>query len=213
MKRKRTRARKTKPVAAPLRAKTPLGGGTPGAAAGRRAAAEPAAPWTAAAFAPGVKAIYGDGIAIRPAQAADIAQVIALDAQITGIEKSDYWRGIYQRFAKQRQQANEWDQFFLVAAAAGADGGSVLGFIRGEIRAWEFGSAPCGWAYALSVRPDARLRGIGQALLDGLSTEFRKSGVTRMRTMVARDNRLHLLFFRASGMTAGPYVELEKDLT
>lgn len=210
MKRKRTR--KTKPVAAPLRAATPLGRRTPGAAAGRRAAAEPAAPWTAGAFAPGVKAIDGDGIAIRPAQAADIAQVIALDAQITGIEKGDYWRGIYQRFARQRQQANEWDQFFLVAAA-GVDGGSVLGFIRGEIRAWEFGSAPCGWAYALSVRPDARLRGIGQALLDGLSTDFRKSGVTSMRTMVARDNRLHLLFFRASGMTAGPYVELEKDLT
>ncbi len=158
--------------------------------------------------------MHGDGIAIRPAQAADIAQVIALDAQITGIEKSDYWRGIYQRFIKQRQQANDKDQFFLVAAAAaGADAGSVLGFIRGEIRAWEFGSAPCGWAYALSVRPDARLRGIGQALLDGLTTEFKKSGVTRMRTMVARDNRLHLLFFRASGMTAGPYIELERDLT
>jgi ribosomal protein S18 acetylase RimI-like enzyme len=196
MKRKRTRTRKATPPAAALRAATRLGGRT------------------AAAFAPGVKAMHGDGIAIRPAQAADIAQVIALDAQITGIEKSDYWRGIYQRFIKQRQQANEKDQFFLVAAAAaGADAGSVLGFIRGEIRAWEFGSAPCGWAYALSVRPDARLRGIGQALLDGLTTEFKKSGVTRMRTMVARDNRLHLLFFRASGMTAGPYIELERDLT
>ncbi len=196
MKRKRTRARKATPSAAALRTARPLGGRT------------------AAAFAPGVKAMHGDGIAIRPAQAADIAQVIALDAQITGIEKTDYWRGIYQRFVKQRQLANERDQFFLVAAAAAAaDAGSVLGFIRGEIRAWEFGSAPCGWAYALSVRPDARLRGIGQALLDGLTTEFRKSGVTRMRTMVARDNRLHLLFFRASGMTAGPYIELEKDLT
>ena len=195
MKRKRTGTSKATPSPAALRAARPPGGRT------------------AAAFAPGVKAMHGDGIAIRPAQAADIAQVIALDAQITGIEKSDYWRGIYQRFIKQRQQANEKDQFFLVAAAAaGADAGSVLGFIRGEIRAWEFGSAPCGWAYALSVRPDARLRGIGQALLDGLTTEFRKSGVTRMRTMVARDNRLHLLFFRASGMTAGPYIELERDL-
>lgn len=196
MKRKRTRTTKATPPAAALRAARPLGGRT------------------AAAFAPGVKAKHVEGIAIRPAQAADIAQVIALDAQITGIEKSDYWRGIYQRFVKQRQQANAKDQFFLVAAAAaGAHAGSVLGFIRGEIRAWEFGSAPCGWAYALSVRPDARLRGIGQALLDGLTAEFKKSGVTRMRTMVARDNRLHLLFFRASGMTAGPYIELEKDLS
>jgi hypothetical protein len=30
--------------------------------------------------------------------------------------------------------------------------------------------------------------------------------------MVARDNRLHLLFFRSEGMMAGPYIQLEKEL-
>ena len=33
-----------------------------------------------------------------------------------------------------------------------------------------------------------------------------------MRTMVARDSRLPLLFFRSEGMMAGPYIQLEKDL-
>jgi hypothetical protein len=33
-----------------------------------------------------------------------------------------------------------------------------------------------------------------------------------MRTMVARDNRLHLLFFRSQGMMAGPYIQLEKEV-
>jgi hypothetical protein len=33
-----------------------------------------------------------------------------------------------------------------------------------------------------------------------------------MRTMVARDGRLPLLFFRSEGMIAGPYIQLEKDL-
>jgi hypothetical protein len=33
-----------------------------------------------------------------------------------------------------------------------------------------------------------------------------------MRTMVARDNRLHLMFFRGEGMMAGPYIQLEKDI-
>jgi hypothetical protein len=33
-----------------------------------------------------------------------------------------------------------------------------------------------------------------------------------MRTMVARDNQLHLLFFRGEGMKAGPYIQLEKEL-
>jgi hypothetical protein len=30
---------------------------------------------------------------------------------------------------------------------------------------------------------------------------------------VARDNRLHSLFFRGEGMMAGPYIQLEKDLS
>ena len=65
---------------------------------------------------------------------------------------------------------------------------------------------------ALSVEARARLRGTGQALLEALSIEFKNAGVSKMRTMVARDNRLHLLFFRSAGMMAGPYIQLEKEL-
>jgi len=99
----------------------------------------------------------------------------------------------------------------LVATAAG-DPPQFLGFIVGEIRAWEFGSAPCGWVYALSVNPDARQLGVGEGLLDAVADEFRRAGVTKMRTMVAKDNPLPMLFFRAEGMMAGPYIQLEKDL-
>jgi hypothetical protein len=49
-------------------------------------------------------------------------------------------------------------------------------------------------------------------LFEAISAEFKQAGVDKMRTMVARDNRLHLLFFRGEGMMAGPYIELEKDL-
>lgn len=151
----------------------------------------------------------GEAIAIRPVRATDIPQVIALDEQITGIAKPEHWHGLYQRYHSQRGR----DQVFLVAAAADAGAaGPILGFIVGEIRAWEFGSAPCGWVYALSVRPDARLRGLGETLLEQLCSEFRHLGVTKMRTMAARDNLLTMQFFRAAGMTAGPYIELEKDL-
>jgi ribosomal protein S18 acetylase RimI-like enzyme len=65
---------------------------------------------------------------------------------------------------------------------------------------------------ALSVEPRARLQGLGQALCGAIAREFRKAGVARMRTMVARDNRLHLMFFRSQGMMAGPYIQLEKEL-
>jgi len=145
-------------------------------------------------------------IRVRPASPADLAQVVELDEAVTNIAKPDYWEGLLNR-------PSVTQQYFLVATETGAAEDRVLGFIIGEIRAWEFGSEPCGWVYTLSVREDARLGGIGQALFDAISDEFRKSGVSRLRTMVGRDNRLHMLFFRALGMMAGPYIELEKELT
>jgi GNAT superfamily N-acetyltransferase len=144
---------------------------------------------------------------VRRVQVADISQVIALDTRVTKIAKPEYWSDIYRRYGKRRLH----DRFFLIAQNR-LDRTRVLGFIIGEIRAWEFGSTPCGWVFALSVEPDMRLHGIGEALLEAISGEFKKAGVSKMRTMVERGAQLPLLFFRSEGMMAGPYIQLEKDL-
>ena len=148
-------------------------------------------------------------VRVRRVQAADIAAVIALDTRVTKLAKAEYWNDVFVRYGKRRLH----ERFFLVAEdrADRADP-RVLGFIIGEIRAWEFGSTPCGWVFALSVEPDMRLHGIGSALLEAISGEFKKAGVSKMRTMVARDAQLPLLFFRSEGMMAGPYIQLEKDI-
>jgi ribosomal protein S18 acetylase RimI-like enzyme len=153
-------------------------------------------------------AVVGAKLQVRRARVDDIAAVIALDQRITGLAKPDYWSDIFERYGKRRLE----ERMFLVAEPAGAETSAILGFIVGEVRAWEFGSAPCGWVLALSVEPRARQRGTGQALLEALSAEFTRAGVDKMRTMVARDNHLHLLFFRSEGMMAGPYLQLEKEL-
>lgn len=148
-------------------------------------------------------------IRVRRVKAADIPQIVSLDQQITRIGKDDYWRDVFARYGKRRLA----ERFFLVAEPIARQGErGILGFVVGEIRAWEFGSTPCGWVFAMSVDPESRLHGIGSSLLDAISGEFKKAGVTKMRTMVARDNRLHLLFFRSQEMAAGPYLQLEKDL-
>jgi len=146
---------------------------------------------------------------IRRVRADDIPLVTALDKRVTGVAKASYWRDIFTRYGKRRPR----ERFFLVAepAVRGADK-PLLGFIIGEVRAWEFGSAPCGWIFALSVEHGARLHGVGEALLEAISAEFAKSGVTKVRTMVARSDRLPMVFFRGAGMAAGPYIQLEMDL-
>jgi GNAT superfamily N-acetyltransferase len=88
----------------------------------------------------------------------------------------------------------------------------VLGYVVGEVRDWEFGSPPCGWVFGISVRPDARLGGLGAQLLAAILKSFRQAGVKKVRTMLSRDNHLILSFFRSQGMMAGPFIPLELDL-
>jgi GNAT superfamily N-acetyltransferase len=155
------------------------------------------------------KAAGTDGFAVRRVRNADVPHVIALDERVTGLAKQRYWQDVFERYGRRRLQERQ----FLIAEPDEPDARMpILGFIIGEVRAWEFGSAPCGWVFALSVEPKARLQGIGEGLFKAISNEFLKAGVSKMRTMVARDNRLHLSFFRSEGMMAGPYIQLEKEL-
>jgi ribosomal protein S18 acetylase RimI-like enzyme len=143
-------------------------------------------------------------VAIRPVRRGDLPDIIAIDAAVTGIEKPAYWNALFRRYGV----AGDAQRQFLVAEGRGR----VAGFVIGEVRDWEFGSPPCGWVFAIDVRPDARQRGIGARLLAAISAAFRRAGVTKVRTMLARDNTLILSFFRSQGMMAGRFIPLEMDL-
>ena len=151
----------------------------------------------------------GEHVTIRAAVEADLGAVAKLDERVTGLGKFDYWRDVYERYSTRRTQ----QRFFLIAEPAeDGPGRPLLGYIVGAVRAWEFGSEPCGWVFAFSVDPQTRLQGVGEHLFYAMSDKFKAAGITTMRTMVARDNQLHMAFFRSEGMTAGPYIQLEKEL-
>ena len=146
----------------------------------------------------------GAALTIRQVRRGDLDAVIEIDAMVTGIEKRDYWNSLYRRYA----DAVATGQHFLVALA----GDEVIGFVIGEVRDWEFGSSPCGWVFAIDVRPAARLAGTATQLLKAICDGFRKAGVSKVRTMLSRDNTLILSFFRSQGMMIGPFIPLEMDL-
>jgi len=145
-------------------------------------------------------------INVHVARTADIEAVAALDAEITGTEKAAYWNDIFQRFAG---TSRHLQRYFLVASSADNE---LVGFIVGEIRAWEFGSPPCGWVLALSVTPGQRQQGIGTLLFEALCTHMKNDGATTIRTMVLHSDKTNLSFFRGEGLAAGPYIELERRL-
>jgi ribosomal protein S18 acetylase RimI-like enzyme len=144
-----------------------------------------------------------EAVQIRRATVADLPAIAALDERITQLPKTEYWQDLYDRFAQR-----EKGRAIFVAEFQG----HVAGFIVGEVRAWEFGSPPCGWIFALNVEPSFREHGVASAMFERITAFFRDSGVAKVRTMLRRDDNLVMSFFRSQGMTAGPFVELERDI-
>jgi len=143
-------------------------------------------------------------IVIRDAITGDRDAIIAMDEVVTGSPKPIYWGEVFSRHF----EGPGGSRVFLVAQGADA----LVGFIIGEVRAWEFGSPPCGWVFALNVAPEMRERGIGAQLMDQMCARLKSAKVDTVRTMVSRQDKLTLSFFRSQGLRAGPYVQLEKDL-
>jgi ribosomal protein S18 acetylase RimI-like enzyme len=151
------------------------------------------------------RAAPDDEITVRAVRRTDLDQVIAIDATVTGLEKRHYWQRVYRRYGVGFKGEQRW---FLVALADKR----VVGFLIGEVRDWEFGSPPCGWVFAIDVDPHARQSGIGTRLLGALSDALRRTGVRKLRTLLAHDNTLILSFFRSQGMMAAPLIPLEMDV-
>lgn len=145
-----------------------------------------------------------DTISIRNAVPSDIDVIIAIDEVGPAEEKPAYWRGIFDHYVR----GGKKDRVFLVAEAAG----SVVGFIVGEVRAWEFGSPPCGWVFALGVSPEARGAGIAKRMFEEICRRLSQANVSTVRTMVDRSNKITLSFFRSQGLRSGRYIELEKEI-
>ena len=143
-------------------------------------------------------------VAIRRARADDSAAIVALDVATTGHSKPEYWRDILVQFSG--EQADR--RAFLVAESEGR----VIGFISGEIRAFEFGAEPRGWVFAVAVDPAVRVKNVGTRLFDEICAIFQRAGVEKVSTLIERDSDLVLAFFRSQGMIFGRYIQMEKDI-
>jgi ribosomal protein S18 acetylase RimI-like enzyme len=143
-------------------------------------------------------------LSIRQAVAGDYQRIVDLDAETSSVSKPDYWREIFALYV-----SGEDNQRYLLVADLAEE---TVGFALGEVRAWEFGSPPCGWVFGLGVTAEVREHRVGSALVQDMFNRFRRDGVSSVRTNVSRRDTLNLSFFRSLGMTAGPYVQLEYNL-
>ena len=141
-------------------------------------------------------------VTVRSLTSRDLSAVSRIDAIQTGEAKPAYWKRIFREFV------SDADGSQRVGLAAECDG-AVIGFLFGDVRAFEFGSEPCGWILEIGVDPAHTRAGVASALLREGCQRLRATGVTVIRTMVRRNNVPVLTFFRTNGFAGGPYVQLE----
>lgn len=142
---------------------------------------------------------------VRDLRREDVAGVTRIDALHTGRSKRRYWETVFGRFLERGPGP--------LRIGLGAElGGRLVGYLLGEVRAFEFGSEECGWIFSVAVDPSAGREGVGSRLLAEACARFRDGGVPRVRTMVRRNDVPVLAFFRGNGFRGGPFVQLELDL-
>ncbi len=142
---------------------------------------------------------------IRALAATDLSEVVRIDGLHTGLRKRAYWSGVLERFLRRDGRAAR------IGLALEAPGG-LAGYLLGEVRAFEFGSEPCGWIFAIGVDPGSERHGVASQLLAEAAARFKAQGVPRIRTMVRRNEVPVLAFFRSNGFRGGPFVQLELDI-
>jgi ribosomal protein S18 acetylase RimI-like enzyme len=144
-------------------------------------------------------------IEVRDLRHAHLDEVTRIDALHSGKRKPRYWKRVFEDFLDRAPGP-------LRVGLAAEDGERLIGYLLGEVRAFEFGSEPCGWVFAAGVDPRHARKGVASALVEEACERFRRSGVSRVRTMVLRNDVGVLSFFRANGFVGGSFVQLERDL-
>jgi len=147
----------------------------------------------------------GLALRIRRLSRGDLADVARIDAHHTGARKPAYWKRVLEQFLGRRDARQR------VGLAAELDG-RLAGYLLGEVRAFEFGSEPCGWVFAVGVAPERQRGAIASQLLAEACRRFRAAGVACVRTMVRKSDVPVMAFFRANRFVGGSFVQLELDL-
>lgn len=144
-------------------------------------------------------------IEIGPLRPDDLAAVIRLDARLTGRRKAAYWRTFFDDFVGGGPSEAR-------VGLAAREGERLCGYLLGEVRAFEFGSPPCGWIFAVGVDPAQAHHGVGSALVAAAAKRFRRARASAVRTMVRRNDVPLLAFFRSNGFVGGSFTQLELPL-
>jgi L-amino acid N-acyltransferase YncA len=141
---------------------------------------------------------------VRPLSPADLERVIAIDSAHVGEPRRRFFE---KRLAHAKQHP---DDFMQVGVARN---GKLLGFAFARILRGEFGrDQAIAILDAVGVEYDSRERGVGRALMQGLTEVMREKKVQSLQSQADWTNHALLRFFDASDFKLARRLVLERSV-
>ncbi|NWG03821.1 MAG: GNAT family N-acetyltransferase [Syntrophaceae bacterium] len=141
-----------------------------------------------------------ENLTIRPLRKEDLKDIVYIDEKVLGENRRNYWE------RKLELMNNKASQISLVAEW----GGTVVGFILGDISGWEFGvPETIGWIDTIGVEPAYQKKGVATGLARELIQNLKSLGVKTIYTLVSWNDWDLLQFFHSMGFTRGDMINLE----
>lgn len=135
---------------------------------------------------------------------ADIPRAVEIETAILGAKRSTTLRGSLTAYLSKGER-----NACLVAEADRR----VVGFLVGDIRAWDFGEdQEIGWIRIVGIDPSYQGHGVGKSLGEALLRYFETRGITTVRTTVEWDAGDLIAYFRTLGFERSGFIGLEKHL-
>ena len=141
---------------------------------------------------------------VRPLRPADLERVIAIDSGHVGESRRRF-------FEKRLAHAQKHPEDFVHVGVV--RNGTLVGFAFARILRGEFGREQAiATLDAVGVERDSRERGVGHALMDGLTAVMRQKGVHSLQSQADWTNHALLRFFDVSGFALAPRMVLERSV-
>ena len=149
----------------------------------------------------------GSTIKIRLMTTDDFDAVVGIDEKILKASRLKYYEMKFDKLFKSKE-------FLPTSLVAELDDGTVVGFVMGELYVGEYGISQVGATIdTIGVDPDYRRKGIGEQLIDKFMDHLRDLGVTKINTLVDRNDTKLIHFFSANQFSpAKSIINLERSL-
>ncbi len=147
-------------------------------------------------------------VEIREIREGDVEAVIAVDNKLGSFRRAGWWRGLLGLYIGEAAPSDSLAPVFCQVAILE---GKLIGFILGDIQAWQFGIPRCGRIVAIGVDPEHTRKGVASKLARSLLEVFSERNLPHVQCLARADDPM-FAFFSSLGFQPSDQQVLERRL-